>query len=217
MTGAEVGAVVLCGGRSTRMGADKATLPFGPETLVERAVRQVRVACPGPVVVVAASCQDLPALPEGVRVVRDPVADRGPLPALGLGLDSLPAGTALAYATSTDAPWLAPGWVDLLVESMADGIDAAVVVDADGRPHPLAAVYRVGPVAAAVRELVASGRSRLRDLIDGVPARRIPEGAMRAADPNLRTLRNLNTPDAYRRAVGELGGGFTGQGPGSPR
>ena len=41
MTTGRLDAIVLCGGESRRMGRDKASLPFGPETLVERVVRLV--------------------------------------------------------------------------------------------------------------------------------------------------------------------------------
>ena len=48
-----VGGIVLCGGRSTRMGVPKATLPFGPETMLQRVVRLLDTVI-GPIVVVAA-------------------------------------------------------------------------------------------------------------------------------------------------------------------
>lgn len=191
------------------MGRDKAGLRFGPETLLGRVIRQLAEAC-GPVAVVAAAGQGLPAFGPGVVVVRDPVADLGPLPALGAGLAALPDGVELAYAAGTDAPWLEPGWVDALVGE-AEGHDAAVVVDADGRPHPLGAVYRVGPARAAIAGLIADGRDRLRDLVDVLATRRVPAERMRRVDPNLRTLRNLNTPEAYRAALGEFDAGAAGQ------
>ena len=64
-------AIVLCGGRSSRMGRSKALLPFGPETMLQRTVRIVRAAVAGPIVVVAAADQSLPPLPADVAVVVD--------------------------------------------------------------------------------------------------------------------------------------------------
>ena len=59
----DVGAIVLCGGMSRRMGRPKAWLPFGPdEVMLQRVVRLVREVV-GPVVVVAAPEQELPMLP----------------------------------------------------------------------------------------------------------------------------------------------------------
>lgn len=57
-----LGAVVLCGGESRRMGRAKAWLPFGPERMLQRVVRLVREAV-GPVVVVAAPGQECPPCP----------------------------------------------------------------------------------------------------------------------------------------------------------
>ncbi len=85
---AERGAIILCGGRSSRMGRDKALLPFGPdETLLERAVRIVaQVVSSEHVICVAAADQGLPALPARVRILRDPESGQGPLAALAAGL-----------------------------------------------------------------------------------------------------------------------------------
>ena len=197
-----LGAVVLCGGQSRRMGADKAWLPFGPEVLLQRVVRLVGEAV-GPVVVVAAEGQNLPALPESVRIIRDPIADRGPLVGLGAGLAALTGLAELAYATSTDAPFLAPGWVGHLAGLIGDH-DAAVV-HAGGFPHPLAAVYRIATVGPAIERLAQQGRSSLRDLLGDVRTLAVPGLAMEGVDPGLATLRNLNTSDNYRDAMRELG------------
>ena len=62
-----LGAVVLCGGESRRMGRAKAWLPFGSEVLLQRVVRLVG-AVARPIVVVAAPGQQLPELPAGVAI-----------------------------------------------------------------------------------------------------------------------------------------------------
>src|SRR3954466_9001115 len=92
------GAVVLCGGRSRRMGQPKAWLPFGPERLLQRVVRLIgRGLGDGPIVGVAAPGQACPALPSSVIVVRDEVSGRGPLQGLATGLRALPETVELAY------------------------------------------------------------------------------------------------------------------------
>ena len=65
-----IGGLVLCGGKSSRMGLSKATLPFGPELMLLRVVRLLSSVAQ-PIVVVAASGQDLPPLPSGVILARD--------------------------------------------------------------------------------------------------------------------------------------------------
>src|SRR5438552_9005872 len=105
-----LGALVLCGGQSRRMGQPKAWLPFGPERMLQRVVRLVGEAV-GPIVVVAAPGQDLPPLPDAVTIVRDPISGRGPLQGLAAGLAALPEAVELAYATATDVPFLEPAWI----------------------------------------------------------------------------------------------------------
>ena len=66
------GAVILCGGESQRMARDKAWLPFGDEVLLQRVVRIVGLCVPlQNVAIVAGMEQELPALSEKVRIVRD--------------------------------------------------------------------------------------------------------------------------------------------------
>jgi molybdopterin-guanine dinucleotide biosynthesis protein A len=75
MTSPRVGGIVLCGGQSSRMGRPKAWLPFGDELMLPRVVRLLSEVV-SEAVVVAAPEQDVPALPEGVAVVRDPERGR---------------------------------------------------------------------------------------------------------------------------------------------
>src|SRR5579871_4934557 len=83
-----VGGIVLCGGRSSRMGRPKAWLPFGDELMLPRVVRVLR-AVVDPVVVVAAPGQDVPPLPPDVEIVRDEIEGKGPLGGLAAGLAAL--------------------------------------------------------------------------------------------------------------------------------
>ena len=196
------GAVVLCGGESRRMGRPKAWLPFGAEVLLQRIVRLVGAAA-GPVVVVAAPGQDLPALPEGVSIVRDPIPGRGPLQGLAAGLAALPPSVELAYATATDAPHLAPGWIGRLAALIGDH-DAAIP-HAEGFPHPLSALYRRSAALPAIEALLRADRLRVTLLLDVLRARLVGPGDLIDVDPGLRTLRNLNAPGDYQHSLVELG------------
>src|SRR5262245_21810446 len=100
-----VAGIVLCGGRSSRMGRPKAWLPFGGELMLARVVRLLREEA-DPVVVVAAPDQDVPPLPAEVVVVRDEEKGRGPLQGLAAGLDALRGRAEAAYLSSCDVPFL---------------------------------------------------------------------------------------------------------------
>ena len=196
-----VGAIVLCGGKSTRMGTPKATLPFGPETMLQRVVRLLSSVV-SPIVVVAARDQLLPGLPEDVVVTRDEREARGPLEGLRAGLKALPPGAGAAYVTSCDVPLLIPGFVERMI-ALLDFHDIAVM-EIDGFAHPLSAVYRRG-VLPHVESLLAADKLRPAFLFDAVDTRRVRPEEMRSADPELRTLRNLNTREDYLAALSDAG------------
>jgi len=192
--------IVLCGGKSTRMGSSKALLPFGPETMLQRVVRLVREVAE-PIVVVAALDQELPELPRSVIVTRDERQARGPLEGLRAGLKALPSDVDAAYVTSCDVPLLVPDFAREMLD-LARGYDVAVM-EIDGFTHPLSAVYRRSTLPF-VEDLLAKDRLRPVFLFEAVKTRRVrPEEI--TSDPDLRTLRNLNTPEDYERALVEAG------------
>ncbi len=195
------GGIILCGGKSARMGTSKAALPFGPETMLQRVVRLLGAAV-SPVVVVAARDQALPALPERILVTRDEHDERGPLEGLCAGLKALPDSVGVAYVTGCDVPLLVPDFVTRMLELLGD-FDIAVP-EADGFPHPLSAVYRRA-VLPQIELLLAENRLRTAFLFDAVRTRRVQSTELLAVDPELRTLRNLNTPAEYHRALAEAG------------
>src|ERR1700759_4194024 len=103
------GAIILCGGQSSRMGRDKATLPFGPELMLQRVVRLLsQVVSPANMVVVAAPDQVLPPLPPEVIKTHDVRAFRGPLQGLATGIRALDNRSDALYATGCDVPLLVP-------------------------------------------------------------------------------------------------------------
>src|SRR5688572_11337638 len=112
---AGLGGIVLCGGRSSRMGRPKAWLPFGSETLLQRTVRVLGDVA-DPVVVVAAPGQDLPNLPPSVLVARDDREYLGPLNGLLTGLAVLADRAGVAYLSACDVPFLLSAFVRRIVE-----------------------------------------------------------------------------------------------------
>ena len=194
------GGIVLAGGRSTRMGTSKALLPFGPETMLQRVVRILGDVV-APIVVVAAGGQELPKLPSDAILTHDEREGRGPLEGLRAGLKALPEHVHAAYVTSCDVPLLVPGFVRQMLD-LAHGCDIAVM-EIEGFTHPLSAVYR-RTTLPYIEDLLAKDRLRPAFLFDAVKTRRVRPGEM-TADPDLRTLRNLNTPEDYQRALADAG------------
>jgi len=195
------GGIILCGGKSTRMGSPKAMLAFGAETMLQRVVRLLATVV-SPIVVVAAPQQSLPGLPADVIVTRDEREGRGPLEGLRAGLKALPGTVETAYVTSCDVPLLVPAFVRQMIDLLGDH-DIAVM-EIDGFPHPLSAIYRRDTLSH-VEALLAQDRLRPVFLFDAVRTRRVQPGEMAAVDPELLTLRNLNTREDYLDALSSAG------------
>ena len=192
-----IGGIVLCGGRSSRMGRPKLSLPFGTEVLVQRVVR-VLGSVVDPIVVVAAPGQAVPALPPDVTILHDDLEGEGPLAGLAVGLESLAGRVDAAYATACDVPLLRPEFVRAVISRLGEH-DLAIPRDGEFN-HPLAAVYRCH-LATTVRALLAAQRRRPFFLVQESDAELIDVNDLRDVDPNLDSLRNLNTPEEYTAAL----------------
>ncbi len=199
------GALLLVGGRSTRMGRPKAGLDWHGEPLAARLTRVLaRAVGNGQVVAVRAPGQELPDLPHHVEVVADPTEGDGPLRGLAIGLAAVQARADVAFVSSVDAPFLDARFVTALLAA-AGADDDAVVPVVHGRRHPLAAVYRITALPL-VDDLLATGERRLGVLLDRLRTRFMDENELQAtaglgeADPDLNALRNINTHDEYADA-----------------
>lgn len=183
------------------MGLDKASLPFGSETMLARVVRLLSSVVQ-PIVVVTADGQSLPDLPDDLLLASDKHPDRGPLEALYAGLQEIEADVDAVYATSCDVPLLVPAVVSYLVEQLGEH-DIAVPHD-QRYHHPLSAVYRTS-VIPHIEALLAADRLRPFFLFDTASTREVPVDELRGLDPSLDTLANLNRPEDYLAALDRAG------------
>ena len=195
-------AIVLCGGESRRMGQPKALLKLGTRTFLECVVETVSEVC-GNVIIVAAPGQSLPSLPGHVHLVRDAVAFGGPLTGLATGLAALPASAEFAFVSGTDTPLLRPAVVAAILAS-ARGHEIAIPFDGTHH-HPLTAAYRADFASNRCRALLEQNRHRLSDLLSNADAVEIGLESLRCVDPDLASLRNINSHAEYLALIDELG------------
>jgi molybdopterin-guanine dinucleotide biosynthesis protein A len=186
--------IILAGGRSRRMGRDKAALPFGDLPLLAWMVQRVGKVC-RPVIVVA---REAGAYRDcGATVIADGWPGEGPLVGLHAGL--MATATEYAAAVACDLPLVEPALLAALIDR-APGW-SAVVPEALGNVHPICAIYKrsVGQHAEA---LLRRGGGSLRQLLADpeLRVRYLGEEELREWDPALRSFMNINTPDDYERA-----------------
>jgi molybdopterin-guanine dinucleotide biosynthesis protein A len=197
------GGIVVCGGRSTRMGRSKAHLPWGQGTMLSHIVDQLQRIVQ-PVIVVSAEGQQLPNLPDSVILANDERSDQGPLEGIRVGLLQLPASVEYAYVTSCDSPLVRVEFIKAMYQQRES---FEIVVPRDAKfHHPLAAIYHRG-VVARIEQLLDMGKRRPTFLFELANTLEVDAETLRGCDPQLATLQNVNTPEDYQRLRREEGSG----------
>lgn len=186
--------IVLAGGRSTRMGTDKAWLDWNGRPLVARVAAALRAAGCTEVLAVGGHLARLAQL--GLSAIPDPEPGEGPLPALAAGLRA--ARGPLVLAVACDMPHLNPRALALTAD-LAPGHDAVVPwLDPRGW-EPLHAAYRRSCLPA-IQERLAAGERKTTCFYPDVDVRKMTRAELVAVDPDLLTVVNVNTPADVQRA-----------------
>jgi molybdopterin-guanine dinucleotide biosynthesis protein A len=188
-----VAAIVLAGGRSSRMGTSKALLHFDGEPLIVHIVETLQRLFPE-VVVVTAPGQDLPSM--AVTLVHDDVAYQGPVGGLCYGLKA--ANGDVCFVTSCDSAFLCSTLISYLVSRSSE--HDVVVPHWQGRLQPLHAVYRRS-VLPQLEQQLARGELRPISLFDKVRTLTINEEEIRRIDSEGSSFFNMNTPEDYEEAL----------------
>ena len=186
-------AVILAGGKSSRMGRPKALLPFDNEPLIVHIVRALKSMF-AEAVVVAAPDQELPPLP--ATVVRDDVPYQGPVGGIYYGLKA--AEGEFCFVTSCDVAFTNLALISYFISHISNY--DVVVPYWQERFQPLHAVYRRS-VVPLLKEQLERGELRPIYLFDKVRTRKIGEDEIRCLDPEGLSFLNMNTPEDYEEAL----------------
>ncbi len=216
--------VILAGGRSSRMGSDKAALLIGGEPLLRRMLRRLGLALAQTLVI---GPPELAVIAPDARILPDAQPGLGPLGGLATALGAIAtpyafviacdmpfaqpaliraqarlalAGAAIADATTGAAPIAvgAPGQA-ASVANMAPGYDVVALRTAQGW-EPLHAVYARACLPIVVAQL-AAGDLAMRRLLGRLWVCELPPDAVARADPHGLSTLNANTPDEWARAL----------------
>jgi molybdopterin-guanine dinucleotide biosynthesis protein A len=180
--------VILAGGRSLRMGHDKATLPAGDGTLIEHLARRL-----APVVdetIIAGGSVGPPF--DGARLVADAQPGLGPLSGMLAGLAA--AKRRHVWVVACDLPDVEPAMGGLLLALAGDY--EAVVPSPDHEVEGVCALY-LRELAPRIEALLEAGQRSINSLLDRSMVRYVASDELRAVDPELRSFRNINTPADY--------------------
>jgi len=187
----EIGAVILAGGKSNRMGKDKAFLLLGNKPLFEYVLKVCAHLFKD--IMVITKDPD-PFLKYPVRVERD-IVDAGALGGLYTGLSL--ALTPFVFCVACDMPFLREEFVKYLI-SLKNGYDAVVPMGPDGL-HPLCAVYSKSCLNP-IEKSIAEGNRRISSFFKEIKLRLVKAEEVRIFDPQFLSFFNINTPSDLRRA-----------------
>lgn len=202
--GLRLGAVVLAGGLSRRMGSPKSDLPFDKHTMLAHIVGIVQQVATS-VVVSSSQAAALSSLPPGVSIARDRVAGRGPIEGLAVGLSQLVHVANAAIVVACDTPLVTPAFLRQLAAAYTTRASgsreplAVVVRDAERR-HPLPALYHLDS-RTHIEQAIQNEQFRLEGLLEELAAIELPIEDLVAAGTAANVLLNVNDPDSYRAAL----------------
>ena len=196
---AELTGIVLAGGRSRRMGQDKASLMFDGVSLLQRCVDRL-ASVVDELVLVGAPGRPLPAVLSELpmRTVEDPVEGEGPLMGMAVGLEA--ASSSVAVVVAVDMPLLEPELLRLLA-SRVDATHRWVVPIANDRPQPLCSAFSVEALSVIRGHLDAGDRAPMALAAD-LDAYRMQAEEWSAADAEGRSFLNVNTPEEFAELIG---------------
>jgi molybdopterin-guanine dinucleotide biosynthesis protein A len=184
--------VILAGGKSRRMGRDKAFLPFGNGILIERVIEVVKQVTND--VLLITNSPELYAR-FGLPMYADVIPDAGSLGGIYSGL--VYARTPYSLCLACDMPFVKPEFLRSLCETVAD-VDVVIPKNAEDF-QPLCAVYAQA-CREPIRQRIASGRLKITGFFDQVRVRVIEGEQLARSDPQDVMFFNANTPDEYEQA-----------------
>lgn len=188
--------VILAGGKSSRMGQNKALMHLGEERLIDRVVQVMR-----------AECRDLLLITNSPEVYRDldlPMAadvipDKGSLGGIYSALYH--ASTPYCLVVACDMPFLNAAVLQYLIAQTPDY--DVVIPEIHGEYQPLHAIYHQS-CGAAIRQRLEANRLKITGFFPDVRVRTVTASEIQPFDPDLLAFENLNTPEEFQLAVQRL-------------
>ncbi|HUF03517.1 MAG TPA: molybdenum cofactor guanylyltransferase [Aridibacter sp.] len=198
-------AFILAGGKSSRMGRDKASIEFDGISLLERASAVLREAGAAGVSVVFSGRSEL-QVPDSIALIHDEFVDGGALAGIHAALNASVSGTA--FIAACDLPFASAELARKLIEALEKGeADCAIPEQPDGQLQPLFAAYRRDAALGAAEHILREpGASKaVGNFTDRLEPKILRfEEYSRLAHAR-RLLKNVNTPEELESALFENG------------
>jgi molybdopterin-guanine dinucleotide biosynthesis protein A len=188
----QVTGVILAGGKSRRMGRDKAFLPYGKGLLIERVIEVVQQVT-ADVILITNTPEQYQRF--GLPMFSDVIPEAGSLGGVYSGL--VFAKTPYSLCLACDMPFVKPAFLRFLCDTAAE---ADVVIPRNAEDfQPLCAVYSQ-VCREPIRQKIEGGRLKITGFFDQVSVRVIDGDLLARYDPHDIMFFNANTPEEYAKA-----------------
>ena len=181
---------ILAGGKSSRMGADKALIRIGNERIINRISKELGGFSES--IVSAGTNRTYEEL--GFRTVYDEIADTGPME--GIRQVLLGAKEEYVFICAADMPFISRELVEYMAGYISSDYDCYVIADKE-HIHPLCAIYKKSALPV-IEELIAQKKYRLREIFSRVATKYI---SLDNTVFDSRTVRNINTREELSEAL----------------
>lgn len=185
-------AVILAGGKSTRLGYDKQTLRINGNYLIDRILELLTPVFKE--VIIVSNNPDFHR-DRDCRVASDTFQDSGPLGGLHAGLEA--ASFPVCYLTACDMPWISVPYMVYLLECYRAQLEVEVIITGFGKMvEPMNGLYAKS-LTPRIGSLIGNQRLKMTALIDQANAYVVPESVARRYSPDWRMFHNINTPEDW--------------------
>lgn len=185
----EITAIILAGGKSSRMKRDKAFLRLGVKTIIEELTSRIKSRFSNLLIIANDSEKYLPL---GIKVVADIIPHQGPLGGIYTGL--IESKTFHNFVFACDAPFVNLEVVDFMITKINDS--DVIVPQWRSRLEPLHAIYSKNCIAAMEAQL-EKGDRKIINFLSHATTCIVEQKAIEKFNINGELFSNINTPEDY--------------------
>lgn len=190
----EATAVILAGGKSSRLGFDKQLLAHDGRYVMDDILEKLKLIFEEVIIV-----SNTPLLHEGrnCRIISDTYLDAGPLGGIQAGLSAATYSTC--FFTACDMPWISEDYINYLMQHKCTEPEIEILVTRQGTMvEPLSGLYDKR-LLERVEDLLKAGHRRIQSLLKTAQTDYIPERVALKYSPDWSMFANINTPDDLAR------------------
>ena len=183
----KIGCVIMAGGKSSRMGSDKALLKMNGKNFISLLAEELDFF--EEKMIARGNNSELPEL--SWKEIPDVYQDRGPIGGLHAALSACESDAL--FCVSCDMPLLKRSLANTLCDSLTEEYDAVIAKAEDGRIHPMCAVYRKR-IASTLESQILAGNNRIMSAFEKLNVKYISIDLEKGSQQ----LMNVNTPEDYK-------------------